>query len=188
MTRSSTEELVIPYNEPEQVFQSSRKLSRTRSLDYLSSPEFDLFSDPEDHGTNGEYTIEHIENFLEIVNSLNIPKKSKTNGNKTKVEWDPTNIEFENWRASKFRNHKTMDQSTKNALWDYLKRRDDEEEFNYLSQIDVDVLTKDIPRFKTYEEYKDDWIYEWNNGMKGVNDAVVVRLQQEVLQLPRQST
>ncbi|GJY05077.1 hypothetical protein Tco_0371017 [Tanacetum coccineum] len=33
-------------------------------------------------------------------------------------------------------------------------------EFNYLSQINVDVLTKDIPRFKTYEEYKDDWIYE----------------------------
>ncbi|GJW46698.1 hypothetical protein Tco_0078344 [Tanacetum coccineum] len=35
-------------------------------------------------------------------------------------------------------------------------------EFNYLLQIDPDVLTKDIDRFKTYEEYKDDWIYEWN--------------------------
>ncbi|GKE12786.1 hypothetical protein Tco_1416337, partial [Tanacetum coccineum] len=35
-------------------------------------------------------------------------------------------------------------------------------EFNYFLQIDPDVLTKDIDEFKTYEEYKDDWIYEWN--------------------------
>ncbi|GJT60372.1 hypothetical protein Tco_1003905 [Tanacetum coccineum] len=42
--------------------------------------------------------------------------------------------------------------------------------FNYLSQIDVDVFTKDIPRFKNYEEYKDDWIYEWNKGIPWVNE------------------
>ncbi|GJT88744.1 hypothetical protein Tco_1070461 [Tanacetum coccineum] len=35
-------------------------------------------------------------------------------------------------------------------------------EFNYLFQINPDVLTKDIIGFMTYEEYKDDWIYEWN--------------------------
>ncbi|GKC96480.1 hypothetical protein Tco_1161922 [Tanacetum coccineum] len=35
-------------------------------------------------------------------------------------------------------------------------------EFNYLLKIDPDVLTKDIEGFKSYEEYKDDWIYEWN--------------------------
>ncbi|GJY25792.1 hypothetical protein Tco_0400518 [Tanacetum coccineum] len=35
-------------------------------------------------------------------------------------------------------------------------------EFNYLLQIDPDLLTKDIEGFKTYEEYKDNWIYEWN--------------------------
>nr|GFB73522.1 hypothetical protein [Tanacetum cinerariifolium] len=29
-------------------------------------------------------------------------------------------------------------------------------EFNYLLQIDPDVLTKDIKGFMTYEEYKDD--------------------------------
>ncbi|GKD99255.1 hypothetical protein Tco_1387239 [Tanacetum coccineum] len=43
-------------------------------------------------------------------------------------------------------------------------------ERNYLSQVDVDVLTKDIPVFKTYEEYKDDWIYEWNNGIPWANE------------------
>ncbi|GJU07232.1 hypothetical protein Tco_1123662 [Tanacetum coccineum] len=35
-------------------------------------------------------------------------------------------------------------------------------EFNYLLQIYPDLLTKDIKGFKTYEDYKDDWIYEWN--------------------------
>nr|GEX73830.1 hypothetical protein [Tanacetum cinerariifolium] len=35
-------------------------------------------------------------------------------------------------------------------------------EFNYLLQIDPYLLTKNIKGFKTYDEYKDDWIYEWN--------------------------
>ncbi|GJU80363.1 hypothetical protein Tco_1282728 [Tanacetum coccineum] len=54
----------------------------------------------------------------------------ETNGVNTKVEWDPTIIKFENWLASKFRNHKMMDQYTKNALWLYWKRGDDEELIN----------------------------------------------------------
>ncbi|GJU60945.1 hypothetical protein Tco_1238711 [Tanacetum coccineum] len=32
--------------------------------------------------------------------------------------------------------------------------------FNYLLKVDPDLLTKDIIGFKTYEYYKDDWIYE----------------------------
>ncbi|GKB22715.1 hypothetical protein Tco_0862116 [Tanacetum coccineum] len=43
-------------------------------------------------------------------------------------------------------------------------------EFNYLLQIDPDLLTKDIEGFKTYEEYKDDWIYEWNKDIPWVNE------------------
>ncbi|GJR29145.1 hypothetical protein Tco_1105377 [Tanacetum coccineum] len=35
-------------------------------------------------------------------------------------------------------------------------------EFNYLLQIDPGILTKDIEGFKTYKDYKNDWIYEWN--------------------------
>ncbi|GJX06057.1 hypothetical protein Tco_0193989 [Tanacetum coccineum] len=42
-------------------------------------------------------------------------------------------------------------------------------EFNYLLQIDPDVLTKDIDGIKTYEEYKDDWIYEWNKDVPWVH-------------------
>ncbi|GKC74941.1 hypothetical protein Tco_1125715, partial [Tanacetum coccineum] len=33
-------------------------------------------------------------------------------------------------------------------------------EFNYLLEVDLDLLTKDIIGFKTYEDYNDDWIYE----------------------------
>ncbi|GKD92222.1 hypothetical protein Tco_1372059 [Tanacetum coccineum] len=43
-------------------------------------------------------------------------------------------------------------------------------EFNYLLQIDPDLLTKEIEGFKTYEEYKDDWIYEWNNDIPWVDE------------------
>ncbi|GJT16889.1 VIER F-box protein 2 [Tanacetum coccineum] len=43
-------------------------------------------------------------------------------------------------------------------------------EFNYLLQINPDVLTKDIDGFKTYEDYKDDWIYEWNEDVPWVHE------------------
>ncbi|GJS82952.1 hypothetical protein Tco_0749493 [Tanacetum coccineum] len=43
-------------------------------------------------------------------------------------------------------------------------------EFNYLLKIDPDLLTKDIMGFKTYEDYKDDWIYEWNKGIPWVDE------------------
>ncbi|GJS10600.1 hypothetical protein Tco_0367396 [Tanacetum coccineum] len=194
MTRSSTKDLLTPFEEPKRVFHSTRKLFKTMSLDYSSSPDFDLFSNPENQSeevaeamreptmeeymtitrinyesgnekgrielkgrfliklrdnafseTNGEDAIEHTKIFLVIVDSLNIPN-IETNGDNTKVKWDPNNIEFENWLASKFRNHKTMDRYTKNALWDYWKRGEDE------------------------EEYKDDWIYERNNGIQWVDE------------------
>ncbi|GJU46021.1 hypothetical protein Tco_1203287 [Tanacetum coccineum] len=43
-------------------------------------------------------------------------------------------------------------------------------EFNYLLKIDPDVLTNDIVGFKTYDEYKDDWIYEWNKNVPWVHE------------------
>ncbi|GJZ27251.1 hypothetical protein Tco_0571504 [Tanacetum coccineum] len=45
MTRSSNKELVEPYDEPEQVLHSLRKLFKTTSFDHSISPEFELFSD-----------------------------------------------------------------------------------------------------------------------------------------------
>ncbi|GJX44980.1 VIER F-box protein 2 [Tanacetum coccineum] len=43
-------------------------------------------------------------------------------------------------------------------------------EFNYLLQIDPCLLTKDIEGFKTYKDYKDDWIYEWNKDVPWVDE------------------
>ncbi|GKD43951.1 hypothetical protein Tco_1268596, partial [Tanacetum coccineum] len=35
-------------------------------------------------------------------------------------------------------------------------------ELNYLLKIDTNLLTKDIPGFKTYDEFKDEWM-DWRN-------------------------
>ncbi|GJR81070.1 hypothetical protein Tco_0151855 [Tanacetum coccineum] len=43
-------------------------------------------------------------------------------------------------------------------------------EFNYILEVDPDLLTKDIIGFKTYEDYKDDWIYEWNKDVPWVDE------------------
>ncbi|GKA71039.1 hypothetical protein Tco_0777178, partial [Tanacetum coccineum] len=43
-------------------------------------------------------------------------------------------------------------------------------EFNNILQINPDLLTKDIEGYKTYEDYKDDWIYEWNKDVPWVDE------------------
>ncbi|GKA02414.1 hypothetical protein Tco_0675079 [Tanacetum coccineum] len=43
-------------------------------------------------------------------------------------------------------------------------------EFNYLLQIDPNLLTKDIEGFKTYDEYKDVWIYKWNKDIPWLDE------------------
>ncbi|GKC93482.1 hypothetical protein Tco_1158924 [Tanacetum coccineum] len=43
-------------------------------------------------------------------------------------------------------------------------------EFNYLLKVDPDLLIKDIMGFKTFEDYKDDWIYEWNKDVPWVDE------------------
>ncbi|GKC13432.1 hypothetical protein Tco_1010214 [Tanacetum coccineum] len=43
-------------------------------------------------------------------------------------------------------------------------------DFNYLLQIDVDVLTGDLPGFKTYEDYKNTWLDEWNSEVPWVDE------------------
>ncbi|GJW89156.1 hypothetical protein Tco_0164496 [Tanacetum coccineum] len=63
-----------------------------------------------------------------------------------------------------------MDIFTKGALWDYWKIGGNEIEINYLLKVDPDLLTKDIIGFKSYEDYKDDWIYEWNEDIPWVDE------------------
>nr|GEX67493.1 VIER F-box protein 2 [Tanacetum cinerariifolium] len=61
-------------------------------------------------------------------------------------------------------------------------------EFNYLLQIYPDVLTKDIRGFKTYDKYKDDWIYEWNkdvpwNGQPVAGEKMDIAMEESCLEL-----
>ncbi|GKA93305.1 hypothetical protein Tco_0815291 [Tanacetum coccineum] len=43
-------------------------------------------------------------------------------------------------------------------------------EFNYLLKVDPGLLIKDIIGFKTYDDYKNDWIYEWNKDVPWVDE------------------
>ncbi|GJS14149.1 hypothetical protein Tco_0408621 [Tanacetum coccineum] len=150
---------------------------------------------------------------LQFEEYLEIKKQRDTYTHEVDMEYNPSNLVFAKWLALKFYNHLDMDWYTKNALWIYWARGDDEvelsdnessdpdnenlidenevaeifrietnvfdfetptcrafKEFNYLLQIDPDVLTKDIDGFKTYEEYKDDWIYVWNEDIPWVHE------------------
>ncbi|GKA50133.1 VIER F-box protein 2 [Tanacetum coccineum] len=142
---------------------------------------------------------------------MEIKKQWVTHGIKADMEYDPSDVEFVEWLASKFYNHMTMDRYTKNALWIYWTRGEDEveltdeeisdpndenfidkdefakifriktnifdfetpiskafNEFNYLLKIDTDLLTSDITGFKAYDEFKNEWMDEWNKGIPWV--------------------
>ncbi|GJT35526.1 hypothetical protein Tco_0925945 [Tanacetum coccineum] len=159
--------------------------------------------------------ISGLANILCDLNEEDDLEQQMTHGSNDGLEYDPSNVEFTEWLASKFYNHGTMDWYTKNALWIYWARGDDEVElsdkessdsndenlidenevaeifwietnvfdfetptsiafkqFNYLSQIDPDVPTKYIDGFNTYDQYKDDWIYEWNKDVPWVYEKL----------------
>ncbi|GJX00068.1 hypothetical protein Tco_0183981, partial [Tanacetum coccineum] len=152
-------------------------------------------------GTNGEDIVEHIENFLEIVDLLNwkdesiglittwvdligkffgkfyplsrtgrIMEANRRRGDDKEVIID---VEHSNPKDDNLIEHNKTAQILRintdvfhfeTLLCKAFKK------FYYLSQIDVDVLTKHIPGFKTFKEYKDDWIHEWNNGIPWVDE------------------
>ncbi|GJT76429.1 hypothetical protein Tco_1043154 [Tanacetum coccineum] len=94
---------------------------------------------------------------------LDIKRQREIYAREVDMEYNPSNLEFAKWLALKFYNHLEMDWAFK--------------EFNYLLQIDSDVLTKDNDGFKTYEEYKDDWTYDGINTYRSKNlpGAYIVR-------------
>ncbi|GJR18196.1 hypothetical protein Tco_0966723 [Tanacetum coccineum] len=67
-------------------------------------------------------------------------KQWGTRGSDSYMEYDSSYVEFAELLASKFYNHMTMDQYTKNALWIYWTRG-----------------------VKTYKEYEEEWAHELNN-------------------------
>ncbi|GKD41042.1 hypothetical protein Tco_1261249, partial [Tanacetum coccineum] len=107
-------------------------------------------------------------------------RKIEANEDNSKDKWDPNNIERGN-DEEELTNPRDDNLIEENDIAQIFRIDTDLfdldtplcqafKEFNYLSQIDVDVRTKDIPGFKTYDEYKSDWIYERDNGIPWVNE------------------
>ncbi|GKC78167.1 hypothetical protein Tco_1128941 [Tanacetum coccineum] len=96
--------------------------------------------------------------FTYEVETANIPCDLRINDDSKNeaddMGFDPSDIAFTEWLGSKFFNYKTMDHYTMKALWIYWIRGDNE----------------DIMGFKTYDDYKNDWIYEWNKDVPWVDE------------------
>ncbi|GJV06693.1 hypothetical protein Tco_1344349 [Tanacetum coccineum] len=99
-------------------------------------------------------------------------KQWVTRGIDADMEYDPSDVEFAEWLALKFYNHNTMDRYTKNALWVYWTRGDDEVEFNdeefsdpynenlidkdevgEILKIETDVFDFETPICKAFDEF-----------------------------------
>ncbi|GKE73270.1 hypothetical protein Tco_1535311, partial [Tanacetum coccineum] len=115
---------------------------------------------------------------------------SRNEGNNTPlIKWDPANLRFEGWLATKFVNYKTMDIFTKGALWDYWKMDGDEIEVSdnessdleeYRSdkketaknfKIETDVFEYETPLCLAFNEFNYLLkIYEWNKDIPLVDE------------------
>ncbi|GJT21949.1 hypothetical protein Tco_0891886 [Tanacetum coccineum] len=103
---------------------------------------------------------------------MEIKKQWVTHGINADMEYNPSNVEFAEWLASKFYNHKTMDRFIKNALWIYWTRGDDEveltdEEFSdpddgnlidkdkvaVIFRIETDIFDFETPICKAFNEF-----------------------------------
>ncbi|GKA96223.1 putative ribonuclease H-like domain-containing protein [Tanacetum coccineum] len=106
------------------------------------------------------------------LNNEDDSKQQMTHG--SDMEYDPSNVEFTKWLALKFYNDKTMDQNTKNTLSIYWARGDDEVELTNEESSDSDDEDEVAEIFRidnnTHEDYKDDWIYEWNEDVPWVHE------------------
>ncbi|GJZ64482.1 hypothetical protein Tco_0620903 [Tanacetum coccineum] len=70
MTRSSTKELITPFENPERIFRSKKRLFETPGLVESSLPEFDLFSNIKGHSEEEETTeimMEIMEQYMSMT-------------------------------------------------------------------------------------------------------------------------
>ncbi|GJS76680.1 hypothetical protein Tco_0726561 [Tanacetum coccineum] len=141
-------------------------------------------------GTNGKDAVEHIEYYLQIIDPIKLPN---VDHEKLRVVvflislaggalWDYWKMGGDEIEASDDESSDLEEYwSDKEETAEIFKIEIDVfdyktplclafNEFNYLLKVDPDLLTKDIMWFKTYEDYKYDWIYEWNENVPWVYD------------------
>ncbi|GJY45305.1 putative reverse transcriptase domain-containing protein [Tanacetum coccineum] len=101
------------------------------------------------------------------LNKEDDSEQQMTHGSDVDMEYDPSNVKFTEWLASKFYNHNTMDQYMKNALWIYWTRGDneveltdkessdfnDEDEVAEIFKIDTNVFDFETPMCKAFKEF-----------------------------------
>ncbi|GKA68004.1 hypothetical protein Tco_0767921, partial [Tanacetum coccineum] len=137
-------------------------------------------------GTNREEAVKHIEYFLRIVDPIDLPNfvNYKTMDIFTKGalrdywkmgsdEIEPTNDASSDLEETDHDDEQEIGEifRIETNLFNYETPLCKEfKEFNYLLKIDPDLFTKYIEGFKTYEEYKDDWIYEWNKDIPWIDE------------------
>ncbi|GKD46941.1 hypothetical protein Tco_1271586, partial [Tanacetum coccineum] len=122
--------------------------------------------------TNGKDAAEHIEYYLKIIDPIKLPN---VDHDKLRVVVFPValagggdEIEVSNDESSDLEEYKSDREETAEIFKIETNVFEYEtplcmafNEFNYPLKVDPYLLTKDIMGFKTYEDYKDDWIYEW---------------------------
>ncbi|GJT50701.1 hypothetical protein Tco_0976858 [Tanacetum coccineum] len=81
------------------------------------------------------------------------------------TRYDPSDVAFTEWLVSKNFNYKMMVHYTKKALRIYWIRGDDEVELT-----DEESSDNEDEVAETYQEFKDDWIYEWNKDVPWVDE------------------
>ncbi|GJZ12587.1 hypothetical protein Tco_0547817 [Tanacetum coccineum] len=132
-------------------------------------------------GTNRKDAVEHIEYYLKIVDPIKLPN----------VDHDKLRIVVFPISLAGGGDEIEVSDDESSDLEEYWSNKDETtvifkietnvfyyetplclafNKFNYLLKVDPDLLTKDIMRFKIYEDYKDDWIYEWNENVPWVYD------------------
>nr|GEV06512.1 reverse transcriptase domain-containing protein [Tanacetum cinerariifolium] len=149
---------------------------------FLDDPHNNAFS-----GTNRNDAVEHIEYYLKIIDPIRLPNVDHDRlrivvfpialaggaqrwFDRTKESitcWvDLTAIFFRKYYPSS----RIKGNNTTVIKWDPANPRFKGCDEIELLKVDPDLLTKDIMGFKTYEDYKDDWIYEWNENVPWVCD------------------
>ncbi|GJS66824.1 hypothetical protein Tco_0681388 [Tanacetum coccineum] len=103
-----------------------------------------------------DVTVEQWSYKKQIKDYLEIKKQRDTYKKEIDLEYNPSNMEFAEWVSLKFYNHKTMDWYTKNALWVYWSRGDDEVELNNEEVSNIED--------KDRNGYKNNFINKWKKG------------------------
>nr|GEU77907.1 C2 calcium/lipid-binding domain, CaLB [Tanacetum cinerariifolium] len=100
--------------------------------------EFNRMKRMDDNLFTYEVEIPRLASIPCNLNKEDDSKQQIIDGSDVDMEYDPSNVEFTEWLALNFYNYKTMDQYTKNALWIYWTRADDEVELTDEESFDSD--------------------------------------------------